>query len=186
MEEVPTSSPVDPPFGLVLLYWIYMIFSHSSFLEVTLEPYQRYEIVAIVGMVRQIWWTHQLFCFKFHSQIVLVHLPPATWQPLIGPRGDLSLGHTTLDQVSTPCQLYGFPFSMIRLVHISVQNAKIWVTRGSLWCCHIIMLMSSCHMSLPYSCHVSCTDDGIIYTDVDVSTMDANSSPADWARLTKL
>jgi hypothetical protein len=103
MAEVPGSSPMDPSFGLVFLYWIYMCCSHSSILTVTLEPYQRYETMAIVGTVCHIWQNRQLFCFKFHSRVVLVHFRLATWQPLIGTRGGFSLGHSSPFQVSMPC-----------------------------------------------------------------------------------
>jgi hypothetical protein len=34
--------------------------------------------------------------------------------------------------------------------------------------------------------HVCCTDADIIHMDDDVSSTDADSSPDDWARLTKL
>jgi hypothetical protein len=43
-------------------------------------------------------------CFKIHSRVVLGRFPPATWQPLIRPCGNLSLGHTAPYQVNTPCQ----------------------------------------------------------------------------------
>jgi hypothetical protein len=151
--------------------------------------------MAIVGVVHQIWRTHQLFCFKILFMGCPCAFPPchvatpdwATWRPLIGPCCPLPSQHTTSTRyVNMPHQSYRLPHGTIRLVHRSIQNAKNWVTCGSLWCCHIIMLMSTCHVSLPFSCHVFFTDTDVICTKVDVSSTDADSSPDDWARLTKL
>jgi hypothetical protein len=138
-------------------------------------------------MVRQIWRTRPPFFFKFCSQVVLVHFPPTTCWPLIGTHFPLpSQNATSAHHLIIPRHLYGLPHGTIRLVHESVQKHQNWVTCGSLWCFHVIMLTLAFHMSLPYSCHIYCMDADIICTDVDVSSTDADSSLVDWARLTKI
>jgi hypothetical protein len=104
------------------------------------------------------------FFLNFRSRVVIGHFPTATWQPMIGPRGNhlldhvnhchhpaMSHAHITVQchfscQLILPChhatslyQLYGLPRGKILLVHGMAQKCQIWVTRGSLWCCHITM-----------------------------------------------
>jgi hypothetical protein len=110
------------------------------------------------------------FFFKFWIRAVIGNFPTATWQPLIGPCGSLPFDHVIHCSVSLPCQChiivwmphhanhhamslphhatslygpYGLPRGKILLVHGLVQKCQIWVTRGSLWCCHVTMLTST-------------------------------------------
>jgi hypothetical protein len=148
--------------------------------------------VAKFGVVRQIWRTRQTnFFSNFCSRTVIEHFPPATWQPLIGPCGGLSLGHVVLFHAS---------HHAMSSCHVSVQT--VWTATwhdpigpridpkmpklGDTWQPlvlphhHVdIMMTSTCHVSPSFSFHVCCMD-------VDVNSTDVDSSPADWARLTKL
>jgi hypothetical protein len=55
----------------------------------------------------------------------------------------VSLLHHHTDATSTAMSLYILPCGEILMVHGMAQKCQIWVIRGSLWCCHITMLMSS-------------------------------------------
>jgi hypothetical protein len=58
-----------------------------------------------------------------------------------------------MDSTCFPClvwpttSLYGLPCVTFPLVHRLIEKVQKWVTHGNLWCFHVIMLMSSWHMS---------------------------------------
>jgi hypothetical protein len=92
-----------PPFGFVLLQYINLTYGLFAIVSNGANPYPN-DLTSV-----QVWHgpSHladppNYIFFQFSSRTIIEHLPPATWQPLIGPPGGLSLGHVVPYQFTTP------------------------------------------------------------------------------------
>jgi len=109
--------------------------------------------------------------FQFCSQTVIVHFPLSMWQPLIGTCGDLSLGHIISYQVIMSCH------HSTSSCHISVRTIQTatWHDPIGPWIGLKMPKLGDMWKPLVLPHH----HDDVIHTNYD-------SSPTDWAMLTKL
>jgi hypothetical protein len=138
-----------PLLGFIVTIYIYIYIVCSASLAVVLSISQRFNC-------GQVWrgppdladpptlYFFSNFCSRdCHCAFPACHVAAsdwAMWKPLTGPcfPCHVIMPHVTC-HVIMPIRLYGLPRGTILLVHGSTQKCQNWVTRGSLWCCHVTM-----------------------------------------------